>query len=66
MTVGIFDPHVSLVQVAELEWSKVDIPNAVVNFFQSDIFAGANDGDVDPVTAQARPVVGHILEIYFV
>ena len=57
-TVGIFNLHVSFVQATELEWPKVDIPNAVVNFFQSNIFACADAGDVDPVAAPADATVG--------
>jgi hypothetical protein len=58
LSVGIFDLHLLFVQAAELKWPKVDIPQAFVDLFQADVFAGTDDGDVDPIAARVRPPRG--------
>lgn len=45
----ILDTPVPFVQPAEFERPKVEIPDAVVYFFQSDVFTGTDDGDINPV-----------------
>ena len=57
LTELIFDAHVFLQQAAELERSEVDFPDVVVDFFQSDVFAGATAADVDPVMVPADTAV---------
>jgi len=47
-TVGIFDLHLSFQQSPELESSEVDVPDAVVDLFQVDLFAHADLADIDP------------------
>lgn len=46
------------VQAAELEWSEVDIPDTVVDLLQSDVFAGADARNVDPIATPANAAVG--------
>ena len=58
LTVSIFDLHVSFVQATELEGAEVDIPQAVVDLFQADVFTDTDDGDVDPVAAPADAAIG--------
>jgi hypothetical protein len=57
LTVSIFDLHVSFVHASEFERSKVDIPDAIVDFFQSDILAGADAGDIDPIASPADAAI---------
>ena len=58
MAIGIFDLHVAFVQAAELQRSEIDVPEAVIDVLQPDIFAGTDAGDVDPVAAPADTAVG--------
>jgi len=58
LAIGIFDLHVAFVQAAELQRSEIDVPEAVIDVLQPDIFAGTDAGDIDPVTASADPAIG--------
>jgi hypothetical protein len=40
-TIDIFDAHVSCEQPAKCERAEVDIPDAIVDFFEADLFANA-------------------------
>ena len=51
----VFDPHVPLKQAPELERSEVDVPDAVVDLLEPDVFADADGGDVDPSLFQRMP-----------
>jgi hypothetical protein len=42
-TKGIFDAHVSFQQSTDFKDAEVDVSDAVVDFFQPDIFADTND-----------------------
>ncbi len=43
---------------AEFEWAEEDVPDTVVDFFEADIFPGADDGDVDPMGVPSNAAVG--------
>lgn len=45
-------------QAAKFQRSKVNIPNAVVDFFQAHVFAGAADADVHSFMIPADAAVG--------
>ena len=57
-TIGIFDAHVSFEQPAEFEWAEGDIPDAIIDFLETDIFPGAGGGDVDPLTVPPDAPIG--------
>ncbi len=57
-TIGICDAHMAFEQPPECEGSTVDIPDAVVDFLEADIFPGTGDGDVDPATVPPEATVG--------
>ena len=37
---------------------KVDLPKTIINFLQTDMLAGAYDGDVNPIATAADAVIG--------
>jgi hypothetical protein len=37
-------------QSSQLKWAELDVPNAVIDFFKADEFAGTHDRDIDPLT----------------
>ena len=39
----ILDTHVFLEQASKLERSEVDVPDAIVDFFEADVFTGIGD-----------------------
>jgi hypothetical protein len=45
---SIFDPSKPLMKPPELHRSKVQVPLAVVDFFDADVFLGEHMADVDP------------------
>jgi hypothetical protein len=47
---GIFDARMACEQSPECEWSEVDIPNAIVDGLEADIFSDTGHRDVDPLT----------------
>jgi hypothetical protein len=57
-TIGIFDAHMSFEQPTELEWAEIDMPDAIVDVLEADIFPGTGDGDVDPVAVPPDATVG--------
>ena len=38
-----------LKETTELKRAEEDIPDAVVNFFEADVLARTDDGDIDPI-----------------
>ncbi len=54
----VLDPHVSLVQSADLLHAEVHVPQAVVDGLQAHVLAVERAGDVDPLLAPADPAVG--------
>ena len=48
----------AFMQATELERSEEDIPDAVVDFFESHVLAGAADADIDPVVIPADAAIG--------
>ncbi len=40
-TVGIFDPHVSLVEPSQAQRAEVDAPDSVIDLLKADVFADA-------------------------
>jgi hypothetical protein len=42
-TIVIFDAHMAFEQPTEFEWGEVDIPDAIIDFFEADI---GSDADV--------------------
>ena len=57
-TIMILDSHVAFVKAAEFKGAEVDIPDAVIYFFEADILAGADDGDIDPIAPPANAAIG--------
>ncbi len=55
---GVFDLHVPLDEASKLERSEVHVPDAVVDFLQTHVFADADGGDVDPPSIPADAAVG--------
>jgi hypothetical protein len=49
---------VSLQQSAQLERSKVDVPDTIVDLLQVEIVAGTGDADIDPAALPADTAVG--------
>jgi hypothetical protein len=63
-TGDIFDAHVSFEEPAEFERAEVDIPDAIVDLLEADIFANAGVRDVDPlVVPPDAPVSTHIAHL---
>src|SRR6266849_5169825 len=56
--IRVFNAHVPLVQTAELQRAKVDGPDAVVDFLETDVFADADRGHVDPSPIPPNAPVG--------
>jgi hypothetical protein len=54
----ILDPHVTLVQAAEPQRPKVDVPDSIRNRFETDVLADAHDRDVHPARVPANTAVG--------
>ena len=48
----------SFMESADFQGAEEDVPDAVVDFFEADIFSGADDGDVDPMGVPANAAVG--------
>ena len=44
-------------ETTEFQWSKIHVPNSVVDFLEADILAGAGNADVDPGTVPADATV---------
>jgi hypothetical protein len=57
-SIGILDSHVPFKEAAEPERSKIDVPDAVVDFFKSDVLADAHTRDADPLTVPADAAIG--------
>lgn len=57
-SISVLDFHVAFKQAAELERSEVDVPDAVIDFLQADVFADADGGNVDPLGVPADAAVG--------
>ena len=57
-TVGVFDPHVSLVEPSQAQCAEVDVPDSVIDLLQADVLANAGNGDVDPLTVPADAAIG--------
>ncbi len=51
--VSIFDAHIFFAETTEFEWTKIQVPNNVVDFLEADILSGAGNADVDPSTVPA-------------
>ena len=47
----------SFVETAKLQWAEEDIPNAIIDFFKSDVFSCTADADVDPLVVPSDPTV---------
>jgi len=44
--IRIFDLQVAFVEAAQFERAKEDVPDAIIDFLQSDVFAGAADAEL--------------------
>ncbi len=53
----ILDPEDPFVHSPELQRSEVYVPNAIVDFFEADVFTGECVGDADPVLVPADAAV---------
>ena len=53
----VFGSHVFFEQATKFEWSKVDVPDTVIDFFETDIFTCAGDGDIDPLAVPSYTAV---------
>jgi hypothetical protein len=56
--VGVFDLHLSFQQAPEFEGAEVDVPDAVLDLLEADVFADAGGGDIDPRLVPANAAVG--------
>jgi hypothetical protein len=56
-TVVVFDSHLPFQKPSEFEGGEVDVPYAVVDFFETDILAGADNGDFDPFASPADAAI---------
>src|SRR5262245_10702877 len=56
-SVLVFNPHVTLVQSAEPQWSEVDVPDPVVDLLQSDVLADTDRRDLGPAAVSANAAV---------
>src|SRR6266851_5952100 len=54
----ILNPHVTLAQAPETQRPKVNVPDAVRDLFQADIFPDADGGDVHPPAVPPNAAVG--------
>ena len=56
--ISIFDAHESCEQPAECERSEGDMPDAIVDVLEADIFANADACNVDPLRVPPDATVG--------
>jgi hypothetical protein len=56
--IGIRDARMPFEQPPELRRPEGDVPDAVVDCLEADIFAGAGDRDVDPAPIPADAAIG--------
>lgn len=57
-SIGILDSHVPFKETAEPERSKIDVPDAVVDFFEPDVLVDAHTRDADPLTIPTDAAIG--------
>jgi len=53
----ILDPYVFFEQASELERAEIDVPDAIIDFLEADVFPGTGNGDVDPLGVPPNPPV---------
>lgn len=56
--VGILDSHAPLQEPSQLQRSKIEVPDAVINLLEADVLAGAGDRDVHPVAFPTDAAIG--------
>jgi len=49
--------HAAFVRATRFERAKKNVPEAIIDFLQPDVFAGAADADVDPCRIPADAAV---------
>jgi hypothetical protein len=54
----ILDLHVPFVEAAEFEWSKIDVPDSVVDLLEAQVLADTHDADVDASAVPADAAIG--------
>jgi len=54
----VLNPHLAVVQTAKLQRPEVDVPDAVVDLLQADVFTDAHDRHVHPAAVPRNPAVG--------
>lgn len=57
-TVGILDPHVSLVEPSQAHRAEVDIPDSIIDLLEAYVLANAGDRDIDPLAVPADAAIG--------
>jgi hypothetical protein len=57
-TIGILDAAVALQETAEFEGSKVDVPDSIIDFLQTNVITGTNGGNIDSVVLPADTAIG--------
>jgi hypothetical protein len=57
VSISILDAHVPLKETTEFERAEEDVPDAVVDFFEADILASTDDGDIDPTVVPTDAAV---------
>src|SRR5262245_53574430 len=57
-SVLVLNGHPPFVQAAKSQRPEVDVPDAVVDLLQSDVFGDAHDRDVHPPAVPANAAVG--------
>jgi hypothetical protein len=63
-TISIFDVHLSFEPSTECEGAEGAIPDAIIEFFETDIFPGAGGGDIDPLSVPPNaPVGAHVAHL---
>jgi hypothetical protein len=57
-TVLVLDLHRAFMESAEFEWAEEDVPDAIIDFLEADVFSDANSGDIDPTGVPAAAADG--------
>jgi hypothetical protein len=56
-TLVVLNAEKSFVHFSEAQWTEVDIPDAVIDLFQADVFTTKSLGDADPMSIPSDPTV---------
>lgn len=53
----ILDAHVFFVESPKFELAEIDIPDAIIDFFKSDVFSDTSDGNINPMVVPANTTI---------